>query len=74
MTVQEQNQAVPGVAAIPALAQRLIALYRSERFRQSVRVALAMVCLTNMGRRIQLQAPPAGLRYSVTPVDCRPYT
>ena len=43
MTAHGLEQAIPVTAVPPAPFQRLVALYRSERFRQPVRVALAMV-------------------------------
>jgi uncharacterized membrane protein YccC len=43
MALHDMKQAIPGAAPLPSPLQRLVALYRSEAFRQSVRVALAMV-------------------------------
>jgi uncharacterized membrane protein YccC len=43
MTAQELNHPLSSDPARPALPERVVALYRSERFRQAVRVALAMV-------------------------------
>lgn len=43
MAAHDLKQAIPSAAPLPAPMQRLAALYRSEAFRQSVRVALAMV-------------------------------
>jgi len=43
MATHDLEQAISSAAPLPAPMQRLVALYSSEAFRQSVRVALAMV-------------------------------